>query len=169
MLASLFQVRASGRVNAGIHHHKVGSKHGRIHNDLNPGWFGGAPTWDGVTISDGNFCHYTTGRISHSGVKPVEVIRAVALIYYLGNPSWRDGEGGETGLYARPDDDVSKPAISIPPINNSLIALECTPTSYHSFISNRVHPRNSIIMWLHRPKRDVLVRWGAQAINQWAE
>jgi hypothetical protein len=169
MLASLFGVQASGHVNAGIHHHRIGSEDGRVHNDLNPGWFAGPPTRDGVTVSDGKFCHYTTGTVAYSGLQPIEVIRAVALIFYLCNPSWRDGQGGETGLYTGPDDRVSEPAVAIPPINNTLVAFECTPVSYHCFISNRVHARNTVIMWLHRPKRDVVARWGANAIREWSE
>jgi hypothetical protein len=44
---------------------------------------------------------------------------------------------------------------------------ECRPNSYHGFISNKRGARNSMIMWLHRPKQDVIDRWGEDAIVYW--
>jgi hypothetical protein len=47
------------------------------------------------------------------------------------------------------------------------LIFECTPVSYHRFCSNRRHPRNSVIMWLHRPWQDAVRRWGEEAIVRW--
>jgi 2OG-Fe(II) oxygenase superfamily len=78
---------------------------------------------------------------------------------YLCNPDWIEGDGGETGLYGSREDPVDRPIAVVPPINNSLLMFECTPYSYHSFLSNGRSPRNSVIVWLHREKVEVLSRW----------
>jgi Rps23 Pro-64 3,4-dihydroxylase Tpa1-like proline 4-hydroxylase len=88
---------------------------------------------------------------------------------FLHNPPWREGDGGETGLYSRSSQPVSEPTKAIAPINNSLLIFECRPNSYHSFLSNRNGPRNSMIMWLHRPKNDVEQRWGSNSIIHWRD
>lgn len=165
VLARLLRVEATGHVNCGLHHHLVGSANGFPHNDLNPGWFPGDDGDDGIRLAEPAHCDYTSGALrSPSNHPPVETIRAVAAIYYLDNPPWSPGDGGATGLYRNASDPVDQPAAVVPPLNNSLLAFECTPFSYHGFISNRRHPRNSVVLWLHRPKQDVVQRWGEHAI-----
>lgn len=166
MLARLLKVEATGHVNCGLHHHLAGSASGFPHNDLNPGWFpGGDDDGDGIRLAAPAQCEYISGRLSSSSGHPaVETVRAVAVIYYLDNPPWSPGDGGVTGLYRNASDPVDQPAAVVPPLNNSLLAFECSPFSYHGFISNRRHPRNSLVLWLHRPRPDVVRRWGEQAI-----
>ena len=166
LLASLFQVQATGYVNCGLHHHPVGSEYGWVHNDLNPGWFVDYPSSDGVKLVRHDLCNYAFGD-TVSNVTPLETIRAVAMLFYLDNPAWLPGDGGGTGLYCCKDDPVAKPFSVVPPINNSILVFECTPYSYHSFIRNWRQPRNSVIMWLHRPKVDVVARWGEGKIVNW--
>lgn len=165
MLASLLRVEATGHVNCGVHHHLVGSANGFPHNDLNPGWFAGEVNGDGIRLAEPTHCEYTSGRLhSPSDHSAVETVRAVAVIFYLDNPPWSPGDGGTTGLYRNASDPVDQPAAVVPPLNNSLLAFECTPFSYHGFISNHRHPRNSVVLWLHRPRQDVVRRWGEHAI-----
>jgi len=148
-----------------LHHHDVGSLSGAPHNDLNPGWFVDERSPSGVTVADPSVCSYTTGRTKDR--RPVvERIRSVALIYYLANPEVYTG-GGETGLYERGTDPVQRPALAVPPVNNSLVAFECTPYSFHSFITNPNVERNCLVMWLHRPKEAVVRRWGSHSIVGW--
>ena len=52
-------------------------------------------------------------------------------------------------------------------MNNSLVLFECTPFSWHGYLGNRAKPRNSVVMWLHRPKADVVARWGEPSIVRW--
>jgi Rps23 Pro-64 3,4-dihydroxylase Tpa1-like proline 4-hydroxylase len=87
------------------------------------------------------------------------------MIYFLDNPNWQRGAGGETGLYAGAYDDVHDPAVAMPPINNSLLLFKCSPRSYHSFISNRQFERNSVIAWYHRPRAAVEAEHGGDAIR----
>jgi Rps23 Pro-64 3,4-dihydroxylase Tpa1-like proline 4-hydroxylase len=86
------------------------------------------------------------------------------MLFYLSNPPWRRGGGGSTGLYRSGDDDIRRPVASVPPLNNSMLLFECTPQSFHGFISNVRTPRNSIVMWLHQTKAQVGQLWGEGAI-----
>jgi 2-oxoglutarate-Fe(II)-dependent oxygenase superfamily protein len=166
MLAGIFGVDATDEIEAALHHHAGTSKTGWVHNDLNPGWFIDRQRPDGIIISDPTACNYQTGKSLRADATPYERVRAIALIFYLGNPPWKPGDGGETGLYklrtARPE----HPDAAVPPLNNTLVAFECTPYSFHTFLSNR-SPRSTAIMWLHRRKEDVVERWGAGAIEEW--
>ena len=140
-----------------------------MHNDLNPGWFVDYESGDGINVVRHEICSYTHGDIFVEGVAPKETVRAVVMLFYLNNPSWHPGDGGGTGLYHYQDDPVGKPAFIVPPINNSLLIFECTPYSYHSFVKNWHHPRNCVILWLHRSKDDAISRWGANKIIAWPE
>ncbi|MDT4982832.1 MAG: hypothetical protein QOF95_322, partial [Pseudonocardiales bacterium] len=94
-------------------------------------------------------------------------IRAVSLLFYVGNPDWVPGDGGETGLFANIDTAARGPRAAVPPVNNSLVMFECTPFSWHAFVSNVSNPRNSVVMWLHRRKDEAVARWGEQSIVYW--
>jgi 2OG-Fe(II) oxygenase superfamily len=167
LIANLVGVDATGHINCGLHHHPRGSKHGWVHNDLNPGWFVDYDSPDGIRVVRHDQCSYAFGKTTNPGVTPVETIRAVAVLYYLNNPAWSPGEGGSTGLYQTKEDALEKPSAFVPPVNNSLLAFECTPYSFHGFISNWRHPRNCMIMWLHRSKASVICRWGHDKIVYW--
>jgi len=167
LLAGLFKAKCTGHVSCGIHHHVTGSAHGWVHNDLNPAYFVDYPSDDGINLVRHDVCNYVHGNGSWVDVKPRVVIRSVAMMFYLCNAPWSPGDGGTTGLYLCKDDAVTKPAVVVPPFNNSLLLFECTPYSYHSFITNRRSPRNSVIMWLHREKACVLAQWGEGKIVEW--
>jgi hypothetical protein len=164
LLAGLLGVNATCHVNAGLHHHKVGSESGNPHNDLNPAWFVDYESPDGINLARHDLCSYTTGRPRVPGVVPRAVVRALAMIFYLNNPPWSPGDGGETALYRTPRDD---PEVMVPPINNSLVVFPCTPYSYHSFLRNVRHERNTVIMWLHRSRAEAISFWGERAIVDW--
>jgi 2OG-Fe(II) oxygenase superfamily len=165
LLAGALGIVATGHVAVGMHHHRVGSQHGFPHNDLNPGWFRGTPSSEELVYT-GPHVDYTSGASldGDTTVAPTETVRAASLLFYLANPPWEDGDGGVTGLYRSATDDIEHPVGFAPPLNNSILLFECTPSSFHGFIGNRRSPRNSIVMWLHRPKRDVVARWGEHAI-----
>lgn len=164
LVAGVSGVAATGDVLASLHHHDPGGKSGWPHNDLNPGWFAGpAPGPHEVrpAFADGVGYHHGTRP---PGIEARESVRAVSLLFYLGNPPWQPGDGGETGLFA--DVDGRGPRAAVPPLNNSLVLFECTPFSWHAFLSN-AKPRNSLVMWLHRPKDDAVARWGGDNIVYW--
>jgi hypothetical protein len=167
MIAAVAGIEATGDVNGGFHHHAAGSGNGKPHNDLNPGWFSGEPSPAGINLANHAECNYHHGTSKKSHVVTRETVRAAALLIYLNNPEWKEGDGGQTALYRVRTQDVEAADGHAAPINNSLLLFECTPHSYHAFIGNRYHPRNSIIMWLHRRVEDVVNRWGPRAVVKW--
>lgn len=168
LLARAAGVRATGHVNAGIHHHATGSAHGFVHNDLNPAWFAETESSEGIHVARQELVSYTTGEILHPGSTRVRYVRSLAVLYFLGNAPWSPGDGGELGLYRYHDDRPGSPEVAVPPLNNSLVIFECTPYSFHGFISNRANPRTSVIAWLHQSERDVAERWGLDALVPFA-
>jgi hypothetical protein len=166
LIADIFQANVTGDVVVSLHHHEPGSKSGRPHNDLNPGWFIDRPRPDGINVADMPACNYEHGR-TLDGSKARATVRAIAVLFYLANPPWSPGDGGETGLYWSGCDPVERPVATVAPINNSMLCFPCTPYSYHSFIHNVRHPRNSLTMWLHAPKEDAVARWGEHTIVYW--
>ena len=151
-------------VNAGLHHHTPGSRTGWIHNDLNPGWFVRSPNPDGVNLGDPRSCDYFHGT---SSAPPHQTVRAAAMLFYLANPPWQPGDGGETGLYRSVSDRADRPVAVVPPRNNSLLLFRCTPHSYHAFQSNRKSPRNTVILWLHTTPEHVSAEWGPNVVVPW--
>jgi 2-oxoglutarate-Fe(II)-dependent oxygenase superfamily protein len=151
----IFGVEFSGLVTGGVHRHHPGSRDGFPHNDISPEHLSALP--DGEVLVSGD-------------EQPADgpYVRAVAILYYLNNGPWRPGDGGETGLYRHWSDPVAEPAATAPPRDNTLLAFECTPYSYHSFRANQ-RRRDSIIMFLHRSLGGYLDQWGDDGIAQYAD
>jgi hypothetical protein len=168
LLAALFDVDATHHVNIGLHHHGPGSVSGWPHTDLAPGWFADdEPRPDRYTLFDHTRVDYQSGQVLAGNQSAVEEVRAVAVLIYLANEPWQPGDGGETALFTGPGAGSAQPAAMVPPINNSMLVFECTPFSYHTFLSNTRTTRNSVVMWLHRPKADVIERWTERPIVSW--
>ena len=62
---------------------------------------------------------------------------------------------------------VTAPAVRVPPLNNSLLVFENTPRARHAFIANQRSPRNSVILWLHRPVEQARLLFGQGALFRW--
>jgi len=166
MLAAAFSVGRTPYVFAGAHHHTPGSRNGFVHNDFNPVWFPHA-NGDGIRAPDQDVCSYKTGSGTLADGEKVEVVRGVALIFYLLNDGWRPDDGGETGLFDSATCDVSHAAVRCAPENNTLVAFECTPRSFHTFLHNPRRPRTTIIMWIHRPLEEAVAKFGASLLERW--
>jgi 2OG-Fe(II) oxygenase superfamily len=166
MMCALFGIGPTPYVFAGVHYHAVGSKSGFVHNDFNPVWFPRA-NGDRMQSSEAERCAYKTGAGPLKDPDKIEVVRAAVVILFVSNGKWRSGDGGETGLYSSSHAAVSEPSISYPPENNSLLAFECTPRSYHTFISNVRLPRMSLIMWIHRTMQEATEKFGADHLERW--
>jgi hypothetical protein len=169
LFARLFAVSANGCVSGALHHHAIGSRNGFVHNDLNPGWFVDERDDEKeIVIPRGDLCAYRNGAVSSgTNVTPRETVRAIVIIFYLNNAAWKSGDGGETGLYRTVRDPVGHSVVAVPPLNNSLVAFEITPGSFHAFRKNHVHARNSVIVWLHRDRAEAISRWGDASIVRW--
>jgi hypothetical protein len=158
-------------VNVGLHHHRPWCDSGFPHTDLNPGWFpvdGGEPGRPPPVVLADPRVGYTTGASTDGSLRPVRVVRAVALLFYLANPPWQPQHGNCTGLYRSGRDDPGDPVAVVPPHSNSLLAFECTPWSFHGFVSGGPVPRSSVVQWFHRRPEAVLRRWGRGVVTGYA-
>lgn len=159
-------VPASGDVEGSLHHHPPGSPRGWPHHDLAPAWFpGAAPGPDAVGLPGDDIDLKSGAR--PAGVPAREMVRAVAVLFYLGNGEWKPGDGGETGLFADIGAAEPTPTVVVPPLDNSMVVFECTPRSWHTFLGANTAARNSVVMWLHRPKEQAASRWGGDRIVHW--
>jgi hypothetical protein len=166
LLTGLAEVQTTLDVNAAIHHHQIGSSDGHIHQDLSIAYFSNQPRSDMINPMDLSRCSYTTGKTYQSRVEVHKVVRSVTMIFYLGNPEWKVGQGAETALYESANQDVRNPSKLVPPIDNSFLLFNNTPKSFHAFLSNS-KMRNSIILWLHRPLDESVRLFGAHNIRNW--
>ncbi|MEU8895320.1 2OG-Fe(II) oxygenase [Nocardia sp. NPDC048505] len=168
LIAGVTGVRGTGDIEGAVHHHPPESPRGWPHSDLAPAWFGGpAPTAEEIRLPDDTVDIQTGER--ESGVEARELVRGVAVMFYLANdPGWEAGDGGETALFAHVNGRHDpEPDLLVPPLNNSMVIFECTPRSWHSFAGGNTHDRNSVVMWLHRPKSEAVRRWGEDHIVKW--
>ncbi len=167
LVCRLHAIGPTPYVFAGAHHHTPGSTSGFIHNDFNSVWFPRALD-DTIQIPHQELCSFKTGEGPLEPDEKIEVVRGAVVIYFLANqPHWLPGDGGETGLYHSPDQLIGAVDASWPPENNSLISFECTPHSFHGFLSNRRLPRTSIIMWVHRTRDEAAERFGIEQLERW--
>lgn len=166
MVCGLFGIGATPYVFAGSHHHGVESKSGFIHNDFNPVWFPHSASEE-IQIPNNNLCSYKTGAGPLQESDKVQVVHGAVVLFFLLNDGWQPGDGGETGLYTSSRSRVSEPAMRCPPINNSLVTFECTPRSFHTYLTNRRLPRTSIIMWIHRMMEEAVEKYGEETLERW--
>jgi 2-oxoglutarate-Fe(II)-dependent oxygenase superfamily protein len=166
LMSGLFGIGPTPYVFGGAHHHAVGSANGFIHNDFNPVWFPRATDRD-IVVPEQTRCTYTRGDGPLADAEKIQVVRGAVVLVFLLNDGWRAGDGGEMGLFCSSTSSLSAPAAACAPLNNSLVAFECTPRSFHAFLTNRRLPRTSIIMWVHRTLTEATNRFGEDALEQW--
>ncbi|MFI9507413.1 2OG-Fe(II) oxygenase [Nocardia sp. NPDC052566] len=165
LITGVAGVTATGDMEGSSHHHPPDSPYGWPHNDLNPAWFSGeTPGPDEVRLPNPTVATKTGDRAA--GVPARETVRAVAVLFYLGNPGWQQGDGGETALYDHLGDGTTPPFL-VPPLDNSLLLFEVTPRTWHTFAGNNARERNSLVMWAHRTKDAATQRWGEDRIEYW--
>jgi hypothetical protein len=157
-LANLLDLPALSQIDGALHHVPVASRSGWIHNDFCSGWFSRNQTGD-IVFPDRANCDYFTGTAKSPEARPQELIRAATMIFYLRNDDWKEGCGGETGLYASSRHGRGEASV-VPPVSNSLLLFECSPHSYHSLTANPGCARNSIILWIHSTVENAEARWG---------
>jgi hypothetical protein len=168
LMSVLFGIGVTPYIFAGSHHHAVGSKNGFVHSDFNSVWFRRQDNGS-IQVPSQDVCSYTRGAGSLADSEKVQVVRGAVVLFFLLNDGWRPGDGGEIGLFSSSASSMHKPAISCPPLNNSLVAFECTPDSLHGFLTNTRSPRTSIIMWVHRTLEEAKQRFGENRLERWKE
>jgi hypothetical protein len=166
LMSGLFGIGTTPYVFAGSHHHGVGSASGFIHSDFNPVWFPRSVD-ESIRIPNDHLCSYTRGAGPLADNDKIQVVRGAVVLFFLLNDGWQLGDGGALGLFSSAVASISEPALECPPLNNSLVAFECTPRSFHAFLTNRRLPRTSIIMWVHRTTDEALERFGADQLEHW--
>ena len=157
LIARAMGLRATLEIDGALHSHPPGSRSGWVHNDYNPGWFGRAATPDGMYLNDDE-CNYRTGKVRFDEVRPIRRMRYLTFIFYLDNPVWQPGMGGETGIYFSESQSVDRADVFVPPLNNTMLLFECGPHSWHAFRTTSFQ-RNSIILWLHRDFDEARQQW----------
>lgn len=144
--SNLFDKPTTFGTSFALHYHPYGDRTGWVHNDYATYIFPHKLILpNGVTATKGD-----EGEIklteTEKKVANVKQKRTIAIIYYFNNPEWKQGDGGETGLYASKDEKTLVKKIA--PINNRLFAFDISPNSFHAFQQN-FKERNTIIQWFH--------------------
>ena len=119
------------------HHHPVGDQTGFVHHDNASRTFSPNDQLPNGVIFRENSNHAAAFK----------EMRAIALLYYLGDNPWKEGDGGETGIYRSKGE---SPIKLVAPKNNRLFAFEISPRSFHAFQENFA-ARSSIVQWFHAP------------------
>ncbi|WP_216896514.1 2OG-Fe(II) oxygenase family protein [Nocardia alni] len=156
----------TGDVEGSLHHHEPNSPRGWPHNDLAPAWFPDRVPGPGEVGLPAKDIDLKSGA-RPDGVEARELVRAVAVLFYLGNGDWQPGHGGETSLFTAPDSAAPESMVKVPPLNNSMIVFECAPRTWHTFAGGNTAARNSVVMWLHQPREQAVRRWGGTGIVDW--
>lgn len=144
LFSKVFNQLTTLETSLAFHHHPVGDRTGFIHNDFADKYFDPSSRLKNLVIP-----HDVKKPEGNAAGNLVVEKRIIAILYYLANPPWKEGDGGETGLYdsysaAGP---IIRPALR----NNRLVAFHISNRSLHAFQSNRL-PRNSIVQWFHLPE-----------------
>lgn len=160
-LHELFDFPFLPAVDGALHSSPVGSRTGWIHTDLCAAWFDeSVPPTGPFLFPRRDRCDYFTGSPKDAAAAPKKYVRAAALLFYLCNDGWAPGDGGETALYGTQEPSSRSAVAHVPPLSNSLLVFECSPHSYHRFITNPGRVRNSVILWIHAAPEVMESRWG---------
>lgn len=142
--SDLFKRDTSFATSMAFHHHPPGDSTGFVHHDFSNKYFSERARLPTLVIP------YSEKETE--GELPPSVFiekRVIALLLYLANPPWYEGDGGETALYAADKETIVR---KVPPVNNRLLAFSLSERSFHAFQENKL-PRNCIVQWFHLSER----------------
>jgi hypothetical protein len=146
-IAEYFGAVLDENITMGLHRHESPSKPGWKHSDFTIVSFPNVPPNLGAQRIYTGDCGVDYADDSRDRQpNTIKSARAIACIYYIANADWKDGMGGETGLYSR---DGSQLVTKVAPKNNSLLIFEVSPTSYHCYLGSNAMCRSSVIWWYH--------------------
>lgn len=135
--SKLFHQFTTFETSFAFHHHPPGDKTGFVHQDFVDINFYSTPTFpNGVIAGE-----------KEKSARTVARRRAISLLIYINNEEWQEGDGGETGIYAKDKTTLLK---TVPPVNNRLFAFQTSPLSMHAFQTNKKE-RNCLVQWFHIP------------------
>ncbi len=136
LFSKIFHQFTTFETSFAFHYHPVGDRTGFIHND-----FANRNFRQDIRLSNG------VKPICVTGENGVPCRRIIAILFFLNNDDWKEGDGGELGIY-RKDNPV--PVKKIAPRNNTLFAFQISADSFHAFQTNNKE-RNSFVQWFHIP------------------
>jgi hypothetical protein len=135
--SKLFKQHTDFETSLAFHHHPIGDNTGFVHHDLADKPFYKSEQLKNKVIPSSRDPKKQNGLYKKK--------RIIALIYYVNNSDWQEGDGGETGLYSSDKKTLLK---KIPPISNSLLAFQISEKSMHAFQKN-LKERNCVVQWFH--------------------
>lgn len=138
----LFKQPTTFETSLAFHHHPPGDSTGFVHHDFVDKYFDMRARRSNMVIPSDTAV--AQALPPHFFLREKRII---SILFYLANPPWQSGDGGETGLYTTDKVTLAK---SVPPVNNRLVAFHTSPRSFHAFQSNKL-PRNCIVQWFHMP------------------
>ena len=144
LFSKLFGQPTSWCTTVAYHHHPPGDRTGFVHHDYATKIFSlNNRLPNGVIFHERD----KAPAISQNNVPLLKERRGIALLYYLGDNAWEQGDGGETGLYLSKGE---SPVKLIAPKNNRLLAFHISLKSFHA-LQETFKPRSSIVQWFHVP------------------
>lgn len=139
-LSNLFNIQTNQYIASSAHWHMAPSKSGFIHRDFAVCSFKSSSN---IMMSDQ---YEYTDDSDTNDESIVKTMRSLVFLYYLNNPSNLDDYiGGGTGIYTNFNSTLIK---EVRPRNNSLLAFEITPKSYHAYVGANFN-RSAIVQWYH--------------------
>ena len=154
--SDIFDIPVTNDISVLFNHHKRGSLSGSIHSDFIEVPFVCSPSTFGS-----NVWYYGTNNFiieeDEYGDDVMRRMRSIIGIFYLNNTTWKFGDGGETGLYSARNN--RKLVKAVAPVSNTLLVYEITPNSYHRFLKNHIHERNSLLLWFHSKTADKILKF----------
>ncbi len=149
--SKLFGVPLTKNVSITFHSQVFGSKPFSAHNDYcYVGMPKSKPGDDNVKQLFYDAPYFISGPQEAKDLNLDLQMRSVIGIFYLDNPDYVEGNGGETGLYESYEGYLqNNPVKLIPPISNSMLIFETTPDSFHTYVPNKAKYRNTLLFWLH--------------------
>jgi len=163
----LFGVNLTADISLTLHHQSQDSKPFTAHNDY---CLIGMPKRedDDLRVKQYYFGSPSSGASPYfiQSVEEAEHLnldvqmRSVVGIFYINNPPWKEGNGGETGLYDNYESyTLNRPSKRCPPISNSMLTFETSPASFHTYLPNKATVRNTLLFWLHSPYEHKIARF----------
>ena len=144
LFSKLFDQPTGWCTTVAYHHHPTGDRTGFVHHDYAKKTFSlNDRLPNGVVFHERS----NESAISRKDASVFEERRGIALLYYLGDHVWKEGDGGETGLYLSKGE---SPIKLIAPKSNRLLAFRISLRSFHA-LQETFQPRSSIVQWFHIP------------------
>jgi hypothetical protein len=141
--SELFGCDTSLETSMAFHHHPPGDSTGFVHHDFVDKYFDERARLPNLVIP-----HDETPPTQPPPPSIFKERRVIALLFYVANLPWKEGDGGETGLYGEDKVTLLK---KISPTNNRMLAFSLSERSFHAFQGNSL-PRNCIVQWFHIPE-----------------